>query len=64
MGILKVFGLAPNKNDERLKELVNKSYSSVRVVGRGTIKIDPKEVRQSCEFKKAQQQAKEIVKAS
>jgi len=59
----KMLGLAPNKDDKRLKELVNKSYKSVKVVGRGTIRIDPKEVRETEEFKKARKQAKAIVGA-
>jgi hypothetical protein len=59
----KMLGLAPDKDDERLKELVNKSYKSVKVVGRGTIRIDPKEVRETEEFKKARKQAKAIVGA-
>lgn len=63
MSILAALGLAPSKNDEKLKDLVTKSYSSVRVVGRGTVKIDPKEVRESQEFKKAREQAKTIVDA-
>lgn len=63
MKVLKVLGLAPSSQDKRLKELVDKSYSSVRVVGRGTVRIDPKEVRQSAEFRKAMALAKEIVGA-
>lgn len=63
MGFFRFLGLAPSKNDERLKELVSKSYRSVRVVGRGTIRIDPKEVGQSEEFKRARQQARAIVEA-
>jgi hypothetical protein len=59
----KILGLAPDKDDKRLKELVNKSYKSVKVVGRGTIRIDPKEVRETEEFKKARKQAKAIVGA-
>lgn len=61
MGILQKLGLAPSKQDKELQELVASSYSSVRVVGRGTISIDPEEVRQSEEFKKALAQAKAIV---
>lgn len=63
MGILKVLGLAPSNRDKELKELVAQSYASVRVVGRGTINIDPQEVRQSDEFKRAMAQAKAIVGA-
>lgn len=63
MGILKALGLVPSKQDRELKELIDRSYSSVRVVGRGTINIDPQEVRQSDEFKRALAQAKAIVVA-
>ena len=61
--VLKVFGLGPSKGDKRIKNLVNNSYSSVQVVGRGTVKIDVKEVRNSTEFKRASAQAKAIVEA-
>ncbi|ADE16117.1 conserved hypothetical protein [Nitrosococcus halophilus Nc 4] len=63
MKVFKILGLGPNEDDKRLKELVNKSYKSVKVVGRGTIRIDPKEVRETEEFKKARKQAKAIVGA-
>lgn len=63
MGILQALGLAPSERDEKLKELVARSYATVRVVGRGTVNIDPREVRQSDEFKQARKQAKAIVGA-
>ena len=49
---------------KELKELIANGYSSAQVVGRGTIKICPKEVRNSPEFKEALEKAKEIVEAS
>lgn len=49
------------ENDESLIELVNNSYSTLRVVGRGTIMIEPSEVYESVEFKEAQVKAKNIV---
>lgn len=61
MGFLKALGLAPSENDRKLKELVSRSYASVKVVGRGTVTIDPREVRESEEFKQARRQAREIV---
>lgn len=64
MGILKALGLAPSERDKKLKELVARSYVSVRVVGRGTVNIDPQEVRLSDEFKQARKQAKAIVEAA
>lgn len=57
----RIIGLVPTEADTRLKDLVKSSYGSVRVVGRGTVRIDPKEVRDSEEFKRASQRAKAIV---
>lgn len=48
-------------NTEDLKRIVKGTYKSAKVVGRGTIRIDPKEVRKSPEFKDALKKAKEIV---
>jgi len=64
MKFLKLLGLSPTKQDEKLKHLVDSSYASVRVVGRGTVKIDPQEVGNSKEFKAARKRAKEIVSAA
>ena len=61
MKLLQYLGLAPSEQDKKLKKLVNESYDSLRVVGRGTVKIDPREVSQTPEFKRAKQQAKQIV---
>jgi hypothetical protein len=47
-----------------LKQLVDNSYDSVRVVGRGTVKIDPQEVGNSEAFKAARKKAKKIVRAA
>lgn len=60
--ILVSLGLAPSDDDIKLRELVNKSYKSVRVVGRGTVKIDPAEVTATPEFKAAREKAGEIVR--
>lgn len=48
-------------DDEKLKQLVSQSYRSLRVVGRGTVRIDPKEVGESLEFKAAKRKSKTIV---
>jgi len=61
VAFLEMMGLAPSEADERLKKLVNSSYQSIRVVGRGTVRIDPEEVRNTEEFKRASQRAKAIV---
>ncbi|HRB97380.1 MAG TPA: hypothetical protein PKY67_06680 [Nitrosomonas sp.] len=61
MSFLSMLGLAPNEEDKRLKKLVQDSYKEVKVVGRGTIRIDPKEVSSSDEFKNAQNKARTLV---
>ena len=59
--VLQILGLAPTEQDKKLIALVNQGYSSTRVVGRGTVKIDPHEVNQ-CEYvKQARRDAKAIV---
>lgn len=60
MKLLKLFGLLPSDQDKKLKRLVDSSYTSVRIVGRGTVKIDPEEVGNSREFQAARRKAKEI----
>lgn len=61
--LLRMLGLVPSEEDKKLRSLVDNSYKSVRVVGRGTIRIDPKEVSDSKEFKDAREEAKKIVGA-
>jgi hypothetical protein len=61
--LLSLLGLAPTERDREIAQLVKNSYKSVRVVGRGTIKIDAKEVRDSPEFQRALQRAQAIVEA-
>ena len=48
---------------QELIELVNNSSKSLRVVGRGTVRIDPREVAESPEFQRARRLAAEIVNA-
>ena len=48
---------------QELIKLINNSYETLRVVGRGTVRIDPREVAESSEFRRAQQLAAEIVNA-
>lgn len=45
MNILKLLGLVPSEEDKKLRQMVENTYSPVHVVGRGTVKIDPTEVR-------------------
>jgi hypothetical protein len=61
MSIWQILGLSPSESDKKLKALVSNTYTNVNVVGRGTVNIDPVEVRNSREFKEAQQHAKAIV---
>lgn len=58
---LQFLGFAPTEQDKKMIALVNQSYSSTRVVGRGTVKIDPSEVSQCEHVKRARLYAKEIV---
>lgn len=63
MNIRRTSKRSVSENDQRLedlKKLVEQSYDSVRVVGRGTVKIDPKEVRNTKEFKEARKKARKI----
>ena len=48
------------KRIEARRKLVENTYSSVEVVGRGTISIDPREVRRSTQFAAALEKAKKI----
>ena len=61
--LLRLLGLAPTQRDREIAQLVKNSFKSVRVVGRGTIKIDAKEVFDSPEFQLALQRAQAIVDA-
>ncbi|MFA6220577.1 MAG: hypothetical protein WC692_12495 [Erythrobacter sp.] len=63
MSVLELLGLAPSERDRRMKELVAHSYQKIEVVGRGTIKIDPEEVRSSKEFRDAREKARLIVQS-
>ena len=58
--LLRAFKLAPSEDDRHLKNLIDNSYKSLRVVGRGSIKIDPTEVRNTDEFKEALKKVKSI----
>ena len=53
MSIWQILGLSPSESDKKLKALVSNTYTNVNVVGRGTVNIDPVEVRSSSEFKEA-----------
>lgn len=61
MSLLNWLGFVPSEEDKKLKQLIQNSYSSVQVVGRGTVKIDPNEVSRTPEFKRAREEARKIV---
>lgn len=61
MDISRFFDFIRSDEDQKLRALIKNSYSNVQVVGRGTVLVDPTEVRNSEEFKKAQGLAKAIV---
>lgn len=53
-GILsRLTSILRSKEDEEITQLVNNSWRTLRVVGRGTLRVDPEEVRNSPEFKDA-----------
>jgi hypothetical protein len=59
--ISRFFDFIRSDEDQKLRALIKNSYSNVQVVGRGTVLVDPTEVRNSDEFKKAQVLARAIV---
>lgn len=61
MDISRFFDFIRSDEDQKLRALIKNSYSNVQVVGRGTVLVDPTEVRNSDEFKKAQVLARAIV---
>lgn len=61
---MKLFSFFKLGSDERVlkrRRLVGDSYNSVKVIGRGTINIDPNEVTGTQEFREARAKAKAIV---
>ncbi|WP_130413123.1 hypothetical protein [Fluviicoccus keumensis] len=63
MGILfGLLGLSPSDDERKVMETVKKSYSSLRVVGRGTVVINPADVIKDDNFKVYYKKAAEIVK--
>lgn len=55
--------IRPNKDEyeQDLVNLVNNTYKSTRVVGRGTVRTDPNEVSSTESFQEAKKKAKQIV---
>lgn len=61
MSLLRIFHFKRSKEDEELIRLVRDGFKSARVVGRGRLAVDPREVRDSPEFKEAMAKAQKIV---
>ncbi|MCL6381632.1 MULTISPECIES: hypothetical protein [Pectobacterium] len=59
--IAKFFGFAPDESEMQMIEEIRNSYKSLEVVGRGTVRIDPKEVRQDPAFIAFVEKAKMLV---
>lgn len=55
---------ARQERDAMLSALIANSYEKIQVVGRGTIQIDAAEVASTEQFKRAREQARQIVVAS
>jgi hypothetical protein len=54
--------LLTNSDEKKVLEAIKESgYTTMRVVGRGTLVVDAKEVTGTDKFKKYTEQAKEIV---
>ena len=50
------------EDEKKFLDLVNKSYSSVKVVGRGTVVVDVKEVMNHPATHKLKEKAKKIIR--
>lgn len=57
MKLFQLLGFAPTDRDRKLTKLISNSYRSIRIVGRGTVRICPNEVRASDDFKMARMAA-------
>lgn len=60
--IRKILGLELNKDEIELMNALKDSYKSLRVVGRGTIKVDEEEIKEDKIFQEFYQKAEELVK--
>lgn len=60
--VLELLGLKLSEKQQDIKNLVEKSYKTVRVVGRGTVKIDESEVVKSKGFREAREKAELLFK--
>jgi len=52
---------SPSADDLKLAASINNSYKSMRVVGRGTLRIDPAEIFDSPEFKEDLDRARRLI---
>jgi hypothetical protein len=60
--IKKILGVYVSPDERRVLDAIDKSgLKSMKVVGRGTLTVDPKEVASSEKFKAYAEQAKSVV---
>ncbi len=57
-------GLAPKKDEMEMVNKIRESYNTLEVVGRGTVRISAKEIRQDPVFKDLSERAQRIVENS
>ena len=62
--ILRFLGLAPGKDEEEMVRKLKNTYSSLKVVGRGTITVSADEVINNPEFKELYIRSSNIVERS
>lgn len=55
-------GLMHSEEEQRMIDLIQKCPYNIRIGERGSLRIDPREVRNSKEFKEALIEAKQIVR--
>lgn len=62
--ILSFVGLAPNKDEEEMVRKIKNTYSTLKVVGRGTVTVSADEVIGNPEFRDLYARASDIVARS
>ncbi|MDQ0020092.1 hypothetical protein [[Curtobacterium] plantarum] len=62
--LLSFVGLAPRKDEEEMVEKIKNTYSSLKVVGRGTVTVSADEVIGNPEFRDLYARASNIVARS
>lgn len=62
--LLRFLGLAPSKDEEEMVKKLRNTYTSLKVVGRGTVTVSADEVINNPEFKDLYERASNIVERS